>query len=208
MRKKATKRNPMPTKARAVKKNPARKYYYSLLSRSNLEDGWVIEFGDYDKKAVMYEMVELKRNNKDLGLPFVETKIIKTFANQKALLDAVEELNQESGAQRKRNPTATRAPARPRTKLISNGRKTNPSPKDVFFVNVIDDGGFIYGMDDRTPVTFRFSNRELTRGIYRSFALPYAVTSNPAFQAYAKSLPQGLTVMSLAQLKNKLRDFA
>ncbi len=111
-----------------LKKNPARnaRKYYSLLSRSNLEDGWVIEFGDYDKEAVMFEMVELKRANRDLGLPFVEMKIISTPANQKALIDAVEKLNQASDAQIKRNPTPGKQ-TRSRTKLVAdNGRKKNP----------------------------------------------------------------------------------
>lgn len=110
---------------------------------------------------------------------------------------------------RKRNPTATRAPARPRTKLISNGeRKKNPATKDVFFVNVIDDGGFQFGMDDRTPVLFKFSNREMKKGVYRSFALPFNVTSNAEFQNFVKSLPGNQIVISLRDLRKQLSAYA
>lgn len=108
---------------------------------------------------------------------------------------------------RRSNPTATRAPARSRTKLISNGRENNPVTKDVFFANVVDDGGFEFGMDDRTPVTFKFSNREMKRGVYRSFALPHVVTTNPMFQAFVRTLPQATIIVSLKKLKEMLRQY-
>lgn len=107
------------------------------------------------------------------------------------------------------NPTATRAPARKRTQLIQNGeRKKNPATKDVFFVNVIDDGGFQFGMDDRTPVLFKFSNREMKKGVYRSFALPFNVTSNAEFQNFVKSLPGNQIVISLKDLRKQLSAYA
>lgn len=110
---------------------------------------------------------------------------------------------------RKRNPTATRAPARKRTQLVSNGeRKKNPATKDFFYVNVIDDGGFQFGMDDRTPVLFKFSNREMKRGVYRSFALPFNMTSNPEFQNFVKSLPGNQIVISLKDLRKNLSVYA
>lgn len=110
---------------------------------------------------------------------------------------------------RRANPTATRAPARSRTQLVQNGeRKKNPATKDVFFVNVIDDGGFQFGMDDRTPVLFKFSNREMKRGVYRSFALPFNVTSNPQFQNFVKSLPGNQIVISLKDLRKQLSAYA
>lgn len=109
---------------------------------------------------------------------------------------------------RRANPTATR-PGRSRTKLVSNGgRKSNPATKDVFFVNVIDDGGFQFGMDDRTPVLFKFSNREMKKGVYRSFALPFNVTSNAEFQNFVKSLPGNQIVISLKDLRKQLSAYA
>jgi len=37
---------------------------------------------------------------------------------------------------------------------------------------VIDDGGFTYGMDSVTPVSWRFTRRQLKRGIYREWIMP------------------------------------
>lgn len=117
------------------------------------------------------------------------------------------ELSEYIKATVKRNPTATR-PGRSRTKLVSNGgRKSNPATKDVFFVNVIDDGGFQFGMDDRTPVLFKFSNREMKKGVYRSFALPFNVTSNAEFQNFVKSLPGNQIMISLKDLQKQLSAY-
>jgi len=77
-----------------------------------------------------------------------------------------------------------------------------------YYALVPDDGGFSLGMDSRTPVQFVFSNRDRTRGIYRSFALPDSVTGNPEFQQFASSLPGNSLVASLDQLRNMLRKYA
>ena len=37
---------------------------------------------------------------------------------------------------------------------------------------VMNYGGFEYGMDSVTPVSWRFSRRQLKRGIYREWILP------------------------------------
>jgi len=37
---------------------------------------------------------------------------------------------------------------------------------------VINDGGFSFGMDNVTPVSWRFTRRQLKRGIYREWTMP------------------------------------
>lgn len=37
---------------------------------------------------------------------------------------------------------------------------------------VLNDGGFEYGMDHVTPVSWRFTRRDLKRGIYRMWMMP------------------------------------
>jgi len=97
-------------------------------------------------------------------------------------------LNEERAGKVRRNPAA---------------KKNGP----FYFALVPDDGGFAYGMDDRTPVQFIFTNRDRTRGIYRSFALPFSVTGNPAFQAWAASLPGNAVFASLKELRETLRAY-
>lgn len=97
-------------------------------------------------------------------------------------------LNEERAGKVRRNPAA---------------KKNGP----FYFALVPDDGGFAYGMDERTPVQFIFTNRDRTRGIYRSFALPFSVTGNPAFQAWAASLPGNAVFASLKELRETLRAY-
>lgn len=226
MRKKATKRNPMPTKARAVKSNPKnRDSLTDEYRRMDFETFKDYYFENQDNNMHSENVVILARR-------YGTAKMVKEAENIAKIHDRVGYLADDLAAARrkleiallpkygfemselirktvKRNPTATRAPARKRTQLVSNGeRKKNPATKDVFFVNVIDDGGFQFGMDDRTPVLFKFSNREMKKGVYRSFALPFNVTNNAEFQNFVKSLPGNQIVISLKDLRKQLSAYA
>ena len=44
--------------------------------------------------------------------------------------------------------------------------------QSTYYVNVIDDGGFTYGMDDVTPVSWLVTRRAPLRRAYRSWTLP------------------------------------
>lgn len=44
--------------------------------------------------------------------------------------------------------------------------------QSTFYVNVINDGGFDYGMDNVTPVSWRVTRRAPLRRAYRSWTLP------------------------------------
>ena len=123
-------------RAGKLKKNPARKYY-SLVAMFDFGAGYGVQFGDYDRETVKFEKMELDREEAGQN-PMYDSKIIVTSDDQKSINEAVAKLNQAIEPQRKmyrklkRNPTATRAPARPRTKLISNGREKNPvKPKEM-----------------------------------------------------------------------------
>jgi hypothetical protein len=42
----------------------------------------------------------------------------------------------------------------------------------LFHAYVLNDGGFEFGMDVVTPASWRFTRRQLKRGIYREWLLP------------------------------------
>jgi len=111
----------------------------------------------------------------------------------------------------KRNPRASNPAGRPYT-LKSVKRRINPMARKsngpFYYALVPDDGGFMFGMDVVTPVQFVFSNRDRTRGIYRSFELPDSVTSNPEFQQFASRLPGNSIVASLNELRSMLKKYA
>jgi len=87
---------------------------------------------------------------------------------------------------------------------------TNPKARDNMkyaYALVLDDGGFTYGMDARTPVTFQFSQRDRKRGVYTSYQLPSAAVSNPGFQAMVKSLPGQQYIGTLTELRSLVKKF-
>lgn len=103
-----------------------------------------------------------------------------------------------------RNPVEAKE-RKPRVVLI-----TNPKGRDAVkyaYALVLDDGGFTYGMDARTPVTFEFSQRDRKRGVYTSYALPSAAVLNPDFQAMVKSLPGQQYIGTLTELRALVKKF-
>ncbi|NDF50549.1 MAG: hypothetical protein EB116_10785 [Betaproteobacteria bacterium] len=102
------------------------------------------------------------------------------------------------------NPSE-REERKPRVVLI-----TNPKGRDNMkyaYALVLDDGGFTYGMDARTPVTFEFSQRDRKRGVYTSYQLPSAAVNNPGFQAMVKSLPGQQYIGTLTELRSLVKKF-
>lgn len=87
----------------------------------------------------------------------------------------------------------------------------NPAPKSSSTVYkyalVSDDGGFQFGMDDRTPVLFVFSDRAKKKGVYRSFRIPDAAVKNPDFQAWVRDQPSQFHYASLQGLRAVVRGF-
>ena len=63
------------------------------------------------------------------------------------------------------------------------------------YCHVMDDGGFTFGMDDRTPVSWEFSSRP-RKHVYRTF-----VIENPtlAAQAFVKMRP--VTVRTYQEIR-------
>ena len=111
---------------------------------------------------------------------------------------------------RKRNPRASNPIILVSDKPVK--RRRNPMARKsngpFYYALVPADGGFSFGMDSVTPVRFVFSNRDRTRGIYRSFELPDSVTSNPEFQQFASRLPGNSIVASLNELRSMLKKYA
>ena len=112
-------------------------------------------------------------------------------------------LSEERKGKVRKNPADRER--KPRVVLI-----TNPKGRDNMkyaYALVLDDGGFTYGMDARTPVTFEFSQRDRKRGVYTSYQLPSAAVNNPAFQAMVKSLPGQQYIGTLTELRSLVKKF-
>jgi hypothetical protein len=147
MRKKATKRNPTPTKARAVKSNPEDGYrvitYEGLMAIKN----WIEKTSDRDEAGLLQgtdmqnleawateaeesmlmgnpPIIEMSKTVTRSGRP--ETFTIPMKFTRFIPYDD-NPMKTRRKVKTKRNPTATRAPERSRTKLVENGdRKKNP----------------------------------------------------------------------------------
>lgn len=76
------------------------------------------------------------------------------------------------------------------------------------YINVIDDGGFTFGMDEVTPVTFRFTQRPMVRGVYTRWLVPAGILANPDFSRWLNThTKEREIVCTLHQLKAWLRPF-
>lgn len=190
------------TKAKGRKKNPAPAGNTWLVHLVGKPQSWYATKGsksaavrlanmlNRQEGRIKYEVSEADWSRKtNPAKKTVSQKISQLtregYPNRQAVAIA---LNEERAGKVRRNPAA---------------KKNGP----FYFALVPDDGGFAYGMDERTPVQFIFTNRDRTRGIYRSFALPFSVTGNPAFQAWAASLPGNAVFASLKELRETLRAY-
>jgi hypothetical protein len=131
---KSVKNNPTPTKARAVKSNPSKikwatyklpdgpvyqafykGYGGSVFKNPSIKNMWTL---------LVFEDNEIRN---PLGL---WDSVDGTVKGAKDWFETVVDNRAWEGI--KKNPTATRAPARSRTKLVSNGREKNPvKPKEM-----------------------------------------------------------------------------
>lgn len=72
------------------------------------------------------------------------------------------------------------------------------------YVSVINDGGFTFGMDLVTPVSWVFHKRPRSRGVYRCWRIAPAIAASPAFRAWLERNPS--PVMSYNDLAAVLRS--
>lgn len=94
------------------------------------------------------------------------------------------------------------------TDVVPAGFYANPAPIKVRYANVENDGGFSFGMDDRTPVAFVLTERERKgRGWYTSYRLPGEVINSPQFQQWANEKKSLRFVCSLNELRRMLKPF-
>lgn len=71
----------------------------------------------------------------------------------------------------------------------------------MIYAHVVNDGGFSFGMDNVTPVTWRFAPRRLTRNIYRSWTMP------PYMFSWAKANPNWIgSYNDLQRIADSLRN--
>ena len=74
----------------------------------------------------------------------------------------------------------------------------------TFFVNVINDGGFTFGMDRVTPVTWRVTRSAPLRRAYRSWTLPVYMHAW-AREQIARKAPIHASMRDLLTLADTLR---
>jgi hypothetical protein len=105
------------------------------------------------------------------------------------------------------------------TSLGTMGRRTNPAKpaasrrvnpvagRRVKFVCIapMEYSGAKYGIDERTPVTMKFSEREMKLA-HKCYQLPEAVVMNDNFQNFAYH--NKVIYMSVADLRKMLREYA
>ena len=139
MRKKATKRNPTPTKARAVKSNPSSKN--TVLGKANFTvSKWKRGKNTvYGNPVYDFELIYEFNGNMYSGKTKPNSSFVYQYGNQIKEGDSIKATLEKTPSGRvymtdiqdvrQMNPAATRAPARSRTKLVSNGREKNPVVK-------------------------------------------------------------------------------
>ena len=109
----------------------------------------------------------------------------------------------------------------PKLQKLMNARKANPAkrkervsavvlmnPEKFSYVCIapMEYSGAKYGIDERTPVTLKFTSRAMNSKLaYKCFKLPPEVVASPEFQEFAAD--HTVIYMSIAQLKKMLRDF-
>lgn len=105
-------------------------------------------------------------------------------------------------------PSARLVKRRKVTAKAPRGLYANPrKPRPYVSAEVMNDGGFAFGLDEVTDVSIEFTTVPRARkGSYISWKLPASVIANPEFQAWAQHVG-GSVVMSVRALKKKIKSF-
>ena len=191
---KARKKNPMVISKQAdesLSRQGSRGYVRKLLDRYS-DEGHVVSVK--------------KTRSGSIGIAFDGGRMLTVASARKKLEDyyGITDTMKRRSNPRASNPIVLVTDSKPSKRKANPMKRSKPMIK---YALVPDDGGFTFGMDDRTPVQFVFSSRDRTRGIYRSFELPIAVTSNPQFQRWASSLPGNSIIASLADLRKMMKQY-
>jgi hypothetical protein len=211
--KKATKRKTNPRESTIKVGDYVRSYDFPGMHEDHYLEGEVIEVKPYsyiihvmnrivagEKKTVP---TELKQVEAPKGPHFITKvhgvqKVAKNPA-KKTVSQKISQLVHEGYPQRQ--AVAVALSEQRAGKVKRNPAKT----QDIYFVSIMNQDGLEYGVDRRTPVTYTFSAKEPKKA-YRSFGLPFNVTSNPKFQEFAKR--NKTIVASLNEIVEMMQGFA
>jgi hypothetical protein len=91
-----------------------------------------------------------------------------------------------------------------RSAVVPNPRAKKPAKLSYVCIAPIEYSGSKYGIDERTPVTLKFSPREMKLA-YKCYKLPAAIVQSKEFQEFAND--HIVIYMSIAELKTMLRKF-
>ena len=173
-----------------MKNNPMHKYTVLHRGTANVA-GEVTASGPQAAKQKVAEK---------LGIPTLAYLVAKkTNPAKKTVSQKISQLRHEGYPQRQ--AVAVALSEQRAGKLKRNPAKT----QDIYFVSIMNQDGLEYGVDRRTPVTYTFSAKEPKKA-YRSFGLPFNVTSNPKFQEFAKR--NKTIVASLNEIVEMMQGFA
>jgi len=173
------------------------KYVLDIYHESGTvsNDALMGEHGKDEQKSARDDVRKLKALIKKFGA----TTQRKTNPAKKTVSQKISQLVHEGYPQRQ--AVAVALSEQRAGKVKRNPAKT----QDIYFVSIMNQDGLEYGVDRRTPVTYTFSAKEPKKA-YRSFGLPFNVTSNPKFQEFAKR--NKTIVASLNEIVEMMQGFA
>jgi hypothetical protein len=126
-------------------------------------------------------------------------QLFESYADE--IKDAAQEIVAKSGKKTTRTNPSKRSS---RSAVVPNPAAKKPSKLSYVCIAPIEYSGSKYGIDERTPVTLKFSTREMKLA-YKCYKLPAVIVQSKEFQQFAND--HIVIYMSIAELKTMLRKF-
>lgn len=171
-------------RAGKVKRNPMQ--FYEVINTVTGESEGIVKAADY---MLAFDVFARKNGYKN----FAEMKQKEKLASSEYLMTEIK---------RRSNPRASN----PIVLVTDRKRKANPIKRlSLKYACIMPEpGGMAYGIDERTPVTIRFSASEL-KSAYKCYLIPAIVRESAGYQRLISK--QKEVYMSLAELKQLFRSF-
>lgn len=174
--------------AKTAKSNPMEG---ALLHLYGNKYGQVKQYGNG-----LYTATILQKVNTGIGeeMDYYDSKEFKTKAGAARWL--ANSVKKTTGT----NPTKRSS----RSAVVPNPAAKKPAKLSYVCIAPIEYSGSKYGIDERTPVTLKFSTREMKLA-YKCYKLPAVIVQSKKFQEFAND--NTVIYMSIAELKTMLRKF-